>query len=113
MKRGICNHCRSKVALEFDRIFGRDVLATHARPWKWDPGTCEGSGMPMFTPLPDEHAGLSGVGAAGTAPCGHPGEHVTRNYVRCLRGCDCMHRRKYAAPDGRTSCEDCGKVLRW
>lgn len=28
------------------------------------------------------------IGKAGTAPCGHPGEHLTTNYVRCGRGCD-------------------------
>lgn len=27
-------------------------------------------------------------GKKGTAPCGHEGEHVIGNYVRCLSGCD-------------------------
>jgi len=28
------------------------------------------------------------IGKPGTAPCGHPGEVMVGNYVRCLRGCD-------------------------
>lgn len=27
-------------------------------------------------------------GKRGTAPCGHEGEHITTNYVRCGQGCD-------------------------
>ena len=27
-------------------------------------------------------------GAAGVAPCGHPGVHVWAKYVQCLQGCD-------------------------
>jgi hypothetical protein len=27
-------------------------------------------------------------GKSATAPCGHPGVHVTRSYVQCSRGCD-------------------------
>lgn len=28
------------------------------------------------------------IGKSGTAPCGHAGEHLTTNYVRCGQGCD-------------------------
>jgi hypothetical protein len=28
------------------------------------------------------------MGKKATAPCGHEGEHVFNNYVKCLRGCD-------------------------
>jgi hypothetical protein len=28
------------------------------------------------------------IGAPGRAPCGHRGEHLTTNYVRCVEGCE-------------------------
>lgn len=28
------------------------------------------------------------IGRRGIAPCGHPGEHIVGNYVRCDKGCD-------------------------
>ena len=31
---------------------------------------------------------MSSTGKPGTAPCGHPGEHITTNYVQCKQGCD-------------------------
>ena len=31
-------------------------------------------------------------GKIGVAPCGHPGHHVTANYVTCDLGCDAIDR---------------------
>ena len=34
------------------------------------------------------------AGKNAVAPCGCPGEHVTANYIRCLKGCDSLPRAK-------------------
>lgn len=71
-------------------------------------------------------------GKAGIAPCGHPGTHVTTNYVECDRKCGrsdgvpthvdrettdrlpiwtCRHLHVMVW-NGTSSCRDCGKVLK-
>lgn len=68
------------------------------------------------------------TGKLGTAPCGHPGEHITARYVKCLVGCDgtveavpkyvppektrpyCGHRGGYFWKNFWW-CTDCGKNL--
>lgn len=48
------------------------------------------------------------TGKAGTAPCGHRGEHVTANYVRCLEGCDRVDRTTPAGGATVAKCPQCG-----
>lgn len=65
-------------------------------------------------------------GKLAKAPCGHEGEHVLGNYVRCASGCDedaiplalplektlkiCSHYSRYLM-DGKTWCVACGRKL--
>jgi hypothetical protein len=64
-------------------------------------------------------------GRIAKAPCGHDGEHVIGQFVRCLTGCDdvvekcvrCGSTRlelfsAALVPEGSKHCVDCGKV-RW
>jgi hypothetical protein len=64
------------------------------------------------------------LGAAATAPCGHPGWTVIGNFVACSFGCDavpeyirrektekiCRHEWMISSPFG-TRCKDCGEAL--
>lgn len=51
-------------------------------------------------------------GKIGIAPCGHEGEHLSVNYIKCLRNCDCIHRERHVY-EGREFCYNCGNFLRW
>lgn len=130
MRQGQCKRCNRVVALEHDRTFGRDVLVEHQdSAYTWS-SRCEASGMPMFYPVegprvPSRH----GDGKRATAPCGHPGTHVTPSMVLCdLEWCDgrapsaapprlpgfSIHTCAHAARRtlyGTTTCLHCGAVL--
>lgn len=41
------------------------------------------------------------LGKRGVAPCGHEGEHIIANYVKCLRGCDSVKTPASAKPIDR------------
>jgi hypothetical protein len=43
-------------------------------------------------------------GKRAPAPCGHDGEHVVGNYIRCLQGCD----RVKPAVINLSQCPSCG-----
>lgn len=48
------------------------------------------------------------TGKLGTAPCGHPGEYVTTNYVRCTAGCETLSRNRSATePEIQVMCPKC------
>lgn len=49
-------------------------------------------------------------GKVGTAPCGHPGRHVTANYVTCDLGCDSSDGVPVHVRDRETQhlCSHCG-----
>jgi len=58
-------------------------------------------------------------GKPGTAPCGHPGYHVTANYVTCGQGCDAVKKSEPSdgvpevlelEPTTRPMCQKCGSI---
>lgn len=67
----------------------------------------------------------SGEGMAATAPCGHPGVHLTRNYVQCQQGCEkrvrrgttCLHRggvvSGFNVTEYETRCIECRALVRY
>jgi hypothetical protein len=114
---GLCPYCNREIEVD-DSPDG--YLKRHGRHAN-DRYPCPGSGGTFRRVPPKKAAKTPGVGKAGVAPCGHPGEHVTAMMVVCPLGCPVPSRgvgSLYACPHavrmtwaGTTSCRSCGKVF--
>jgi len=68
----------------------------------------------------DGVSGQRGNGKRGTAPCGHPGTHVTNNFVTCDYRCEFSDGvPEHVRPERTTpicrldGCEGGGRVIKW